>query len=291
MLQSPAPIKIIKPSEKDSFFVFDSPHSGTTYPADFAFDCPRTDLTRTADHYIDELFDFAPTLGASFLCAEFPRCYVDVNRAVNDLDPLLIDDIPPAYINNPPDDMRSDVGYGVIRRLVQRGHRIYDNKISWTEAEARIKNYYEPYHQALADLVRDAHAHHGKVIHINCHAMPSRVAMTTSAGFGLWARSVDICLGTLNGASADNDIVKSLEIILKSKGYRVSLNDPYKGAEIIRRTGNPAQNIHSIQIELNKALYMNEKTFEKSNNFNILKDNLKATFEEFEAELTRQKSD
>ena len=288
MIQSSDVIKITSGAEKDSFLIFDSPHSGMIYPANFTHDCPRADLDRTADHYVDELFAFAPELGASLLSALFPRSYVDVNRAANDLDPLLIDDIPQIHLDDPPIDYRSPIGYGVLRRLVQRGHRIYDKKISWAEAEHRLQNYYHPYHDALANLVTETHRRHGYAVHINCHAMPSRVAMTTSSGFGLWSRSVDICLGTLNSCSADDAVTRELERILKSKGYRVSLNDPYKGAELIRRTGHPQSHIHAIQIELNKQLYMNEKTHEKSKNFNVLQDNLKVVFQEF-SDLMRQR--
>lgn len=286
MLQSSPVIKIKEADKISTPFIFDSPHSGTIYPDDFHFVCDKADLDRTQDHFVDELFDFAPDIGASFLTALFPRSYVDVNRSDRDLDPLLIDDIPDDYLNAIPDDFRSPVGYGVVRRLIQRGHKIYDNKISWSEIEQRLRHYYAPYHDALHNLVTKTHNQFGQVIHMNCHAMPSRVAVTHSTGFGLWSRSVDICLGTLDGASADITHVQTLERLLKSKGYRVSLNDPYKGAEIIRRIGNPERNIHSIQIEINKALYMNEKTSEKSNNFNELKDNLKVIFEEFKQKIS-----
>jgi N-formylglutamate deformylase len=281
MLQSPAIIKIIKPSEKDSFLVFDSPHSGIIYPDNFYHICARADLLRTADHYVDELFDFAPDLGASFLSAHFPRCYVDVNRSEHDLDPLLIDDIPDTITAYPPHDYRSPMGHGVLRRLVQQGQKIYDKKLSWEEASHRLDHYYKPYYEQLNKLITSAYQTHKKAIHINCHAMPNHVAMTRSTGFQLWSRSVDICLGNLNGLAASNAITKELEKLLKSKGYRVSLNDPYQGAEILRRIGKPENNIHSIQIELNKSLYMNEKTGNKTNDFNALKENLKSVFEEF----------
>lgn len=290
MIQSPDVIKIYE-SDRAAVnhavgFVFDSPHSGQNYPADFHHDCPRADLKHTEDNHIDELFDFAPSaVSAPFLTAQFPRCYVDPNRAVDDIDPVLFPDAPIDILTNKPLDSRAVYGYGVVRRLIYRGAKIYNQPLSWADAERRIEQYYTPYHAALRDLIHSARQRHEQVIHINCHSMPARAALTRQTGFGLWSRPVDICLGTLCGVSADNAILKQLELILKTKGYRVSLNDPYQGAEIIRRYGRPDLNVHSIQIEIAKPLYMNEKTLEKTSNFSTLKDDLCATFKEFHQTL------
>jgi N-formylglutamate amidohydrolase len=273
-------IKQLKPKGDYSGLVFDSPHSGLEYPEDFYFDCEKTRLDQTADHYVDELFDFAPNIGAPLIVAKFPRSYVDVNRARNDLDPLLINDIPHSLLGPLPEDYRSPVGYGVIRRLVKQGDAIYSHKLEWAEVEKRLQ-YYDDYRNTLDKHIAELKNSIGKIIHINCHSMPSKIAITRSAGLGLWSKSVDICLGNLNGLSADSELLKKLEVLFKTKGYRVSLNDPYSGADIIRSVGKPLNGVHSIQVEISKSLYMNEKTFEKTSNFNVLKADLANSFKDF----------
>lgn len=287
MLQSPLTlghlIKIHEPVGTPAPLIFDSPHSGLFMPDDFTFDCTHDDIRATSDHYVDELFSFAPTLGAALIAVQIPRAYLDLNRAEDDLDPLLLEAIPADILNNPPADFRSPYGYGVIRRLCQKGKPIQKGKIPLPNWQLRLFYYRKIWqsYQNRMEKLRQNFPIPTPIIHINCHSMPAKVAMT-SPQQGLWSKSIDICLGNLDALSASSAITNHLFALCKSKGYRVSLNDPYKGAEIIRRTGKPeTQNIHALQIELNKALYMNEKTGEKSNNFNKLKDDLHSIFEEF----------
>lgn len=305
MLQSPLCLEdlitIYEPITKPVPFIFDTPHSGLLLPDDFHFDCSREDITATADHYVDELFSFAPRLGAALMAVQVSRAYLDLNRSIDDLDPLLLEDIPPEILNNPPADFRSPYGYGAIRRLCQKGKPVQKGKIPLPNWQRRLFYYRKIMEnfQNRMEKLRQTFPILTPIIHINCHSMPSRVAMT-AAQDGLWSQSVDICLGNLGGISdrgnlgtpstypeimdhlsASPEITRHLFELCKIKGYRVSLNNPYKGAEILRRFGRPAAGIHSIQIEINKSLYMNEKTGEKYNGFNKLQDDLESIFKDF----------
>lgn len=254
--------------------VFDSPHSGTSYPPDFGYDCDFTLLRGAEDHYIDQLFAAAPAHNATLLCALFPRSYIDVNRRADDVDPLLMDDVALSHSYKP--SARSDAGIGLIRRLVRPGTPIYTRHLSEDEIQHRIAEYYMPYHEALGKLIDQAYYNFGQVWHINCHAMPAATAFPKLRPLlaGQAITPADIVLGNRDGTTCDSDFIHMVRDFFVSNGYRVTINDPFKGVELVRRYSAPTRGRHSLQIEINKALYMNEATLEKTSNYSLIKAHL-----------------
>ncbi len=248
--------------------VFDSPHSGSVYPKDFDFSCDFASLEKAEDKFVEELFDSAPDHGASLLYAHFPRSYIDVNRCEKDIDTDLLEDIWGEEIAPTP---RSHAGIGLIRRLVRPGLPLYNRPLKASEIKARIETYYRPYHTALQKLIEQAHYVHGQVWHINCHSMPTQESSSFRASP---LKGADFVLGDRDGTSCDIDLTHAVRDFLKNMGYRVSINDPYKGVELVRRYSNPATGRHSLQIEIARALYLNENTYKKSINFNSLKEDV-----------------
>jgi N-formylglutamate amidohydrolase len=258
-------------AEKPLPLVFDSPHSGTIYPDDFGYGCDFHDLVQAEDKYVDELFSCAPAFGAAFQKALFPRSYIDVNRAVDDIDLNLLDEDWPFDDIQP--SARSDAGIGLIRRLVKPGMPVYNRFLSAEEIAARIERYYKPYHASLEKLLNDAYYNFGQVWHINCHSMPSASAFPKHGVMGLAGhkpKPIDFVLGDRDGASCDIDFTHATRKFLESLGYSVSINDPFKGVELVRRYSQPTRGRHSLQIEINKALYMDEETHLKNSDFKAL---------------------
>lgn len=255
--------------------VFDSPHSGSHYPHDFGYACDLAHLRGAEDSFVDELFATAPAHGITFLHAHFPRAYIDVNRAETDIDAeLLAEDWTGPFEIEP--TSRSHAGIGLIRRLVKPGIPLYDRALSSEEIVARIEKYYRPYHDALATLLKDAHYNYGQVWHINCHSMPNASAYP-KRGIGLVgnkAKPVDFVLGDRDGTSCAFDFTRALRDFIKSLGYTVSVNDPFKGVELVDKYSSPAAGYNSLQIEINKSLYMDEETGQKNSSFNALKDDV-----------------
>lgn len=214
-------------------------------------------LERAEDNYIDDLFSSAPAHGATLLCALFPRTYVDVNRAVSDIDMDLMHGHWPGPLRP---TRRSHAGIGLIRRLVRPGVPVYGRKLSVPEIQRRLQDYYHPYHDALAALLDEAHYNFGQVWHVNCHAMPSASCP-----------QADFVLGDRDGTSCAPGFTAALHEYLTGRGYRVAVNDPYKGVEILRRHAAPAHGRHSLQVEVNKALYWDEQNNKKSQNYSELK--------------------
>lgn len=253
--------------------IFDSPHSGMIYPDDFDYACDFETLEQAEDKYVDALFACAIKHGGTLLAAEFPRSYIDVNRAADDIDIDLIDGRWPDNLYGPIDPTsRSDAGIGLIRRLVKPGTPVYKRFLTPSEIHARIQKYYKPYHAKLEELIEAAHYNFGEVWHINCHSMPYSSARPRMpmALRGLQARHSDFVIGDRDGSTADMDFSHALRDFLKKMGYHVTLNDPFKGVELVQRYSNPRRGRHSVQIEINKALYMNEQSGEKNSNYDTL---------------------
>ena len=258
--------------------IFDSPHSGQHYPVDFDYICSRADLERAEDKYVDDLFSCTPAYGGTLLLAHFPRSYIDVNRAIDDIDlDMVAGGHWPAELYGPiAPSARSDAGIGLIRRLIRPGVPLYGAKLSAATVHRRINDYYIPYHKKLEELIETAHFNFGESWHINCHSMPDSSARPRMpiAINGLHAKNADFVIGDRDGSTAALHFTHALRDFLKSLGYTVTINDPYKGVELIRRYSNPARGRHSVQIEINKALYMNEITRKKSRDYNALKDDI-----------------
>lgn len=244
--------------------VFDSPHSGRQYPPDFDYACDETLLRRGEDNHLDELFDFAPSLGIPLLCAEFPRTYIDVNRAPDDIEDEILADCWPLE-RNPTD--RALSGIGLIRRYIRPGIHLYGRKLDAAEIQARIDKYYTPYHHALESLIAEARQNgQGQVWHLNLHSMPSLGAIAPFPRLGRRSNSgqPDFVLGDRNGTTCPPDFSHAVRDHLKSLGYTVTINAPYKGVELVRKFGNPLTGHYSLQIEINKGLYWDERRLTKT---------------------------
>lgn len=269
--------------------IIDSPHSGRTYPEDFCFCCAPVWLRRAEDNHVDELVATAPDYGAHLLCAEFPRTYIDVNRSRTDIDPAIVDGVWPEKVT--PSSL-SKIGYGLVRRLVRPGMPVYDRPLSVAEIGQRIHNYYDPYHAALEQLVTEAYERHRKVWHMNMHAMPSvplpRGRMGRKDGRLVSVGQPDFVLGDRDGTSCAREFTMVVRDILVGMGYGVAVNNPYKGVEIVRRTGQPHKDRHSLQVEINKALYWDEEFGVKSINFNALKNDIQFLISQTASYVTGQ---
>ncbi len=248
-------------------------------PPDFNPTCSTDEITRTADLYVDDLFSTAPDHGASLLTALFPRSYLDVNRASDDIDPELYEGTWPdnaAYPANPTN--RSYAGIGLIRRLLKPGWPLYDSPLTFDQICQRIETYHQPYHQILEKLIDDAHYNYGASWHINCHSMPSASAQKSNKR-GAMARvnpfiPPDIVLGDRDGTSCDLVFTRAVRAFFTEKGYQVAVNDPYKGVELVNRYSAPSKGRHSLQIEISRGLYLNEENYVKSNGYTKLQSDL-----------------
>ena len=246
--------------------VLDSPHSGQHYPADFGFSCDKAQLRMAEDTDIDDLYDFTPALGATFVCAEFPRSYLDPNRRVEDMDTSLIDGHWPHPVDQSP---KTQSGIGLIWRSLGDTSPIYSRKLSVAEVTQRISLCHVPYWAAVTSAIDTAHAQYGRVLHINCHSMPAVAGPSSWVKLG--TSFADVVLGDRDGSTCSPAFTAILAEAFRYEGLSVAINDPYKGVELVKRFGRPAENRHSIQVELNRKLYMIEATRERTANYAVLK--------------------
>jgi N-formylglutamate amidohydrolase len=257
------------PAAPEVPLVFDSPHSGSAYPEDFDYACPL-DILRTAeDAHIDDLYAAAPEHGATLLAALFPRSYIDVNRDLGDIDQDLLDAPWPGPIA-PGEKTR--LGMGLVRRLAKPNLPVYSRKLSVAEMARRIALCHEPYHAMLQGVCDRLHRKFSVVWLVNCHSMPARGSAMSSDGPG--AERADFVLGDRDGTTCAPEFTDFVAGVLRDLGYDVRINEGYKGVEIVRRQGRPAENRHSLQIEVDRALYMDQKTLDKLPGFERLRADL-----------------
>ena len=249
--------------------VLDSPHSGREFPADFDAVVTETELREAEDCYVDELYAAAGELGAPLLAAAFPRTYLDPNRHAGDVDLELIEgDWPWEY--RPSGKAR--IGKALIWRTLEDGRPIYSSRLKAEHVLSRIGRFHEPYHRALRDRLDAAHRRFGRVLHINCHSMRSVAGKQSEDGAG--SVRPDFVIGDRDGTTCEARFTELVRETLAGMGYRVTVNDPYKGVELIRAYSNPKAGRHSLQIEINKRLYMDERTLQKNAGFCALQKNL-----------------
>jgi len=254
--------------------VLDSPHSGNRFPADFDAVVTELELREAEDCYVDELWQGATALGAPLLAALFPRTYLDPNRHAADIDPELIEG---AWQGEIVASGKAKLGKSLVWRTLEDGRPIYGRRLKPAEVRLRIERYHAPYHEALRTLLDDAHRRFGAVWHINCHSMRAVAGKQSDDGEGR-ARA-DVVLGDRDGTTCDPGFTEFVRATLAGMGYDVRVNDPYKGVELVRAYSNPRGARHSLQIELNKRLYMDEATLEKSAGFGELQRNLQSLAE------------
>lgn len=246
--------------------ILDSPHSGHAYPPDFRHVPPRSLLRRAEDAFVDDLFETAPLHGAVFLKALFPRSYIDPNRHEDEIDlTIMEEDWPNPVIASE----KAEMGLGLIRRLIKGNVEIYDRPLSIAEVKGRIDRFHRPYLTELAQLADRAQMEFGAVWHLNCHSMRSHGRRR-----GEKIPRADFVLGDRDGTSCMPAFTAAVRESLQRLGYRVAVNDPFKGAELVTRIGRPQAGRHSLQIEVNRGLYMDEDRIEKSTDFDRLKTDI-----------------
>ena len=239
--------------------VLDSPHSGTHYPDDFRAACDLPVLRRAEDTHVEKIYDFAPALGAAWIEAHFPRIYLDANRDTLELDTTLLDGEWPEPVATDPGQLsKIRLGKGLIWKYTDDGVPVYQRRLSVAEVRARIERCWRPYHEAVRQAIDAAHARHGYSIHINCHSMPAVSASHATDFPGLV--HPDFVVGDRDGSTASPALSQLICEYLRGRGYSVAYNHPYKGVELLRRYGAPARRRHSIQIEVNRQIYMDEET-------------------------------
>lgn len=261
-----APFTSINPSGHPVPLVLDSPHSGSDYPEDFRAAVAREVLRQAEDSFVDELFGAGPSLGATLVAARFPRSYIDPNRSLLDIDASLIEAPWPGPAIP---SRKTELGIGLIWRVLDSGESIYGRKLSVDEVRERIVRYHQPYQRAVKDALDAAHDHFGAVWHINCHSMPAMSGRISEEGPG--KPRADFVLGDRDGTTCEPQFTALVAGALRGMGYEVKINDPYKGVELVRAFSDPAAQRHSLQIEVNRRLYMDERTREKTPAFAALK--------------------
>ncbi len=248
--------EIRRPTRSTGAFVFASPHSGRRYPADMGIRAAlsASSLRSAEDSGVDQLVEAAPELGVPLIVAHVSRTYVDLNRAPCDLDPLLIQDVPGPGLEGTA-GARVAAGYGVIPRRTGDGQDIYDRSLTMAEAVARLQAIHQPYHAALGLLMHEARAQHGSALLLDWHSMPSTIGNARRG-----ARGPDVVIGDRHGTSCDVRLTRRLCSLFEQSGWTVALNRPFAGGYTTQTWGRPEQNFHGIQIELNRALYLDEVT-------------------------------
>src|SRR5260370_4763466 len=246
-----------------------SPHSGADYTDDFLA-AERLDpltLRRSEDCFVDEIFAAAPELGAPLLAARFPRAYLDANREAWDLDPAMFSDLLPPFVNHRSPRVR--MGLGTIARVVASGEEIYARKLRFAEARWRVDTLYHPYHHALRRLVDETEAAFGGDLLLDCHSMPSAASATGGPA------AAGIVLGALHRVSCAPRLVEAARDLLAQRDFAVALNAPYAGGFTTGHYGNPRRGRHALQIEINRALYMDERSYRKNPGFERLVEEMK----------------
>ena len=250
-----AAIVLHGPRRPATALVLDSPHSGSEFPADFDAAVSEFDLRDGEDCFVDQLYLPATGSGIPLLAARWPRTYLDPNRHHGDVDLDLIEGgaWPHEYVPSG----KARIGKALIWRTLDDGREIYRRRLKVEEVRLRIERFHMPYHRALIDLLNDAHQLHGEVFHLNCHSMNSVAGKMGEGGPG--TQRADFVLGDRDGTTCDPAFTEFVRTTLVALGYGVKVNDPYKGVELVRAYSNPARGRHSLQIEINKRLYMDER--------------------------------
>jgi N-formylglutamate deformylase len=263
------PFHITHPHERRVPLVLDSPHSGTEYPEDFRAAVPIAELRKAEDTDVHELYAHGPGTGATLIAARFPRSYIDPNRSLLDIDTSLLD-APwpgPAVASR-----KTELGIGLIWRVLDSGKPIYSRKLSVEEVKQRIVRYHQPYQRAVKDALDAAYEHFGAVWHLNLHSMPSVSGKISEEGPG--KPRADFVLGDRDGTTCEPEFTSLVADTLRGMGYQVKINDPYKGVELVRAFSDPGAGRHSLQIEVNRRLYLDEASRARTSGFDALRANL-----------------
>ena len=260
--------------------IIDSPHSGTEYPLDFNHQADFAKLRQAEDSYVDELYKHVSSIGGVFLDAKFPRSYIDPNRSENDfiLEDLHEKNNSACEIKFKP-TIKSQLGIGLVwLKVPPNGELMYKDKITLKQLMHRVNTYHRPYHKILKNILDNTYKKFGNFYHVNAHSMQNQATAMSDQLQG--TKRPDFVIGDREGTSCKRRFTDLIVDFLKSLNYSVDVNYPYKGMELIRAYSDPLQNKNSVQIEVNRKLYMNEETREKIDNFKILKQDLKKLINE-----------
>ncbi|MDX2145168.1 MAG: N-formylglutamate amidohydrolase [Rhodospirillaceae bacterium] len=265
-------VAVLMPPDLRVPLVFASPHSGRTYPAEFigASSLDLAALRKSEDCYVDELFADVTDLGAPLVKALLPRAYLDVNREPYELDPEMFDGPLPPFVNTA--SARVAAGLGTVARIVATRREIYRGKLSFDEVERRLAVFYQPYHRAVRAMINRVHDRFGFCVLIDCHSMPSS---GLPLGEDSAPQRVDMVLGDRSGLSCHPLVTDAIEESLRGLGYRLLRNNPYAGGFTTQHYGDPANGIHAVQIEINRAIYMDEATLQRRAGFAKLRADLR----------------
>jgi N-formylglutamate amidohydrolase len=258
------PFEVRRPAVLSTPFVFASPHSGRLYPIDMMPALDEAAIRRSEDAFVDALASAGPRYGAPLITARYARAYIDVNREAYELDQAMFEDELPAFAQGR--TPRVAAGLGSIARVVAEGQEIYARKLTFAEAARRIDTVHAPYHAALAALLAEAKAAFGFAILIDWHSMPSAAAAAGARG----RRGCDFVLGDRFGAACSGAVASVVERELESMDYAVARNSPYAGGHTTEFYGRPSEGVHALQIEINRALYLNERTLKRHGGFDRL---------------------
>lgn len=272
---APAPFVVSRPKVQTTPLVFASAHSGRSYTAGFiaAVRLDPVSLRRSEDSFVDDLFAAAPQHGAPLLAATFPRAFCDPNREPWELDPAMFEGTLPAWVNTT--SPRVGAGLGTIARVVASGESIYRGKLDFAEAAGRVRTLWQPFHDALHELVQATRQSFGSCLLIDCHSMPGAVQQSRA--------SADVVLGDAHGTSCSPRTMRQVEHTLEELGYRVRRNDPYAGGFITRHYGRPREGIEAVQLELCRSLYMDEVRIEKLPQFAAVQQDMTALISDLAA--------
>lgn len=267
----PAPFELRRPHGTATPLVFASPHSGRLYPGDLMSASVLDDrsIRRSEDVLVDDLIAEAPAAGVAVLNARYARAYVDVNREPYELDPAMFEGELPPFAKAR--TARVAAGLGSIARVVGDGQEIYRRKLTFAEARRRIEAVHRPYHEALGRLLEETRARAGAVVLVDWHSMPSAAA---AGDAGRRRRAADMVLGDRYGAACSPLVTGAVERELTAMGYLVERNRPYAGGWTTEHYGAPARRVHALQVEINRALYLDEATLQPSEGFARLRRDL-----------------
>ncbi|WP_426959846.1 N-formylglutamate amidohydrolase [Muricoccus radiodurans] len=262
---APPPFILRRPLTHSVPLVLSSAHSGRHYPASFLAESRLDPLTlrRSEDGFVEELFAGAPEHGIPLLSATFPRVYCDANREPWELDPGMFDEKLPEWVNSA--SPRVGAGLGTIARIVASGEAVYGHRLSFEDAAARVRELWQPYHDALGGLIQETVRRFGACLLVDCHSMPALPGDRQRA---------DMILGDAHGTAAAPRATRLIEESLTGLGYKVRRNDPYAGGYVTRHYGRPRDRVHVVQLEIARALYMDERRIERLPIMAALRDDL-----------------
>lgn len=262
-MNTPPPLSIVTPTVEPIALICDSPHSGTDYPDDFRYAVALADLRRCEDTHVDTLWSGVPKVGGTLLHAHFPRSYIDANRACTDIEAALLSEPWPGELH--PSDRCSRLGNGLLYSKTTSLTPIYARQLGLDEVRHRIESCWRPYRETLRSLIDQTRSRHTRAWHLNLHSMPSNAY--ERLGLASDKPLADVVLGDLRGVSCSAAFTHCVAEAFASLGYTVAINDPYVGQDLIREHGRPEDGCESLQIELNRKLYLDEATRERSGRF------------------------